>query len=80
MWNCLAAVFLASGWHYAGYLIGTKDIGYMPQEIALYPDLTVHDNLTIFGKLFGLNRSELSRNESELLEFIDLSEKRDCQR
>ncbi|UCH88859.1 MAG: ABC transporter ATP-binding protein [Thermoplasmata archaeon] len=54
-----------------------QDIGYMPQETALYPDLTVHDNLTIFGKIFGLSNSELARNEKELLDFINLHEKRD---
>ena len=43
-----------------------KDIGYMPQETALYPDLTVHDNLTIFGKIFGLNKADIARNEKEL--------------
>lgn len=54
-----------------------SDIGYMPQETALYSDLTVHDNLMIFGKIFGLSNAELARNEEELLKFIDLGEKRD---
>jgi ABC-2 type transport system ATP-binding protein len=53
-----------------------QDIGYMPQETALYPDLTVHDNLVVFGKIFGLTNSELVQNENELLEFIDLHKKR----
>ena len=53
-----------------------KDIGYMPQETALYPDLTVHDNLTIFGKIFGLNKADIARNEKELLDFIELHDKR----
>jgi ABC-2 type transport system ATP-binding protein len=53
-----------------------KDIGYMPQETALYPDLTVHDNLMIFGKIFELSNSEIARNEKELLDFIALHEKR----
>jgi ABC-2 type transport system ATP-binding protein len=53
-----------------------KDIGYMPQETAMYLELTVHDNLMTFGKIYGLSSSELARNETELLEFIDLTEKR----
>ena len=54
-----------------------SEIGYMPQEIALYDDLTVHDNLSTFGKIYGLSNEEIARNEKELLDFIELHEKRD---
>jgi ABC-2 type transport system ATP-binding protein len=52
------------------------DVGYMPQETALYQDLTVHDNLMIFGKIFGMSNTELLKSEKELLDFIDLHAKR----
>ena len=29
-------------------------IGYVPQELAIYPDLTARENLRFFGRLYGL--------------------------
>jgi len=37
-------------------------IGVVPQEIALYPSLTVKENLTFFGKLYGLKGLELQES------------------
>ena len=31
-------------------------IGYMPQETALYLDLTVHDNIRLFGEVYGMSK------------------------
>jgi len=53
------------------------DIGYMPQETALYPDLTVHQNMAFFGEIFGLSKREIGEREKDLLAFINLSEWRD---
>jgi ABC-2 type transport system ATP-binding protein len=47
-------------------------IGYMPQETALYVGLTVHQNLSFFGRVFGLERAEIAERERQLLAFIDL--------
>ncbi|TFG14202.1 MAG: ABC transporter ATP-binding protein, partial [Promethearchaeota archaeon] len=33
-------------------------IGYMPQAISLYPDLSVKESLHFFGKIFGMNHKE----------------------
>jgi len=54
-----------------GYVLGKKvpnrsvlpEIGYMPQETALYLDLTVHGNLTLYGELFGLSKSRIAERE-----------------
>ena len=35
------------------------EIGFVPQEIAIYPDLTAKENLRFFGKLYGLSGPEL---------------------
>ena len=53
------------------------EIGYMPQETALYLDLTVHGNLTLYGELFGLSRSRIAERETELLEFVALQKWKD---
>jgi ABC-2 type transport system ATP-binding protein len=68
-----------------GFVLGRKvpdrsilpEIGYMPQETALYLDLTVHGNLTLYGELFGLSRSRIAEREKELLEFVALQKWRD---
>jgi ABC-2 type transport system ATP-binding protein len=52
-------------------------IGYMPQETALYIGLTVHQNLSFFGRIFGLSRAEVAERERQLLAFIDLEKWRD---
>jgi ABC-2 type transport system ATP-binding protein len=47
-------------------------VGYMPQETALYVDLTVRENLELFGRLYGIPRGQLSGRIRELLEFVSL--------
>ncbi|MCK4455631.1 MAG: ABC transporter ATP-binding protein [Thermoplasmata archaeon] len=56
----------------------SHQIGYMPQEIAIYPDLTVHDNVRFFGEVYGLSKKEIEKREEELLDFAGLTEKRDA--
>ena len=34
-------------------------VGYVPQEIAIYPDLTATENLRFFAKLYGIEGNEL---------------------
>ncbi len=55
----------------------SPNIGYMPQETAMYLGLTVHQNLEFFGKLFGMNRDRIEVKEKELLDFVDLADWRD---
>jgi ABC-2 type transport system ATP-binding protein len=50
----------------------TPLIGYMPQETALYLDLTVRENLAFFGKIFGLSKGKVKEREKALLKFINL--------
>jgi ABC-2 type transport system ATP-binding protein len=52
-------------------------IGYMPQETALYLDLTVHGNLTLYGELFGLSKSRIAEREKALLDFVALQKWKD---
>lgn len=50
-------------------------VGYVPQEIALYPDLTARENLAFLGRLYRLRGSGLARRVSAVLELTDLSER-----
>ncbi|MBR3206780.1 MAG: ABC transporter ATP-binding protein, partial [Bacillus sp. (in: Bacteria)] len=47
-------------------------IGIVPQEIALYLDLSAKENLTFWGKMYGLKGEELKSRVQEILELIGL--------
>jgi lipooligosaccharide transport system ATP-binding protein len=50
-------------------------IGVCPQEDTLDTELTVRDNLYVYGRYFGLPRKEVRQRVDELLEFVQLTEK-----
>jgi ABC-2 type transport system ATP-binding protein len=52
-------------------------ISYMPQETAVYSDLTVHENLEMFAGLYSMDKSSFARRENELLSMTDLEERKD---
>jgi lipooligosaccharide transport system ATP-binding protein len=54
-------------------------IGVVPQQDTLDTELTVEDNLVIYGRYFGMKRSEARRRAGELLEFVQLSDRASSQ-
>jgi len=50
-------------------------IGVCPQEDTLDTELTVRDNLVVYGRYFGIPRAEVAERADELLEFVQLTEK-----
>jgi ABC-2 type transport system ATP-binding protein len=52
-----------------------KSLGVVPQEIALYEDLSARENLNFWGKMYGLRGSALKMRVSEVLETIGLSDR-----
>lgn len=50
-------------------------IGVVPQEIALYEDLTARENLIFWGQMYGLSGKSLSDRVDEVLEQIGLTDK-----
>jgi len=51
--------------------------GVSPQEDNLDPDFTALQNLTTFARYFGIPKKDARRRAEELLDFMQLSEKRD---
>lgn len=49
-------------------------VGYMPQDVALYGDLTVRQNIRLFGELHDMSGADIAVREAELLELIGLVE------
>jgi len=52
-------------------------IGVVPQENNLDPDFTVHKNLTVYARYFKIEPKLASQRADELIEFMQLKEKRD---
>jgi ABC-2 type transport system ATP-binding protein len=50
-------------------------LGVVPQDIALYLNLSARQNLDFFGRMYGLGGAELQRRVDEVLEFIDLRDR-----
>jgi ABC-2 type transport system ATP-binding protein len=67
----------------AGHVVGDGDVapraqvGYVPQDVALYPDLTARENLRFFGKLYRLRGRALRERVEEVLDLIALRDRGD---
>jgi ABC-2 type transport system ATP-binding protein len=51
-------------------------LGVVPQEIALYKDLTALENLHFFGEIYGLSSQQCRQRTDDLLHFVGLYERR----
>ena len=66
------------------YLLGWKmpsarvrsQLGYMPQDFAVYDDLTVLQNLDFFGGLYELRRAQVRDRADELLDLVQLADRK----
>src|SRR5436309_7341184 len=61
-----------AGWH----TNARADVGVVPQEIALYPNLSSHENLTVFGRYLGLNGKALDDAIARALDWAALSDRK----
>jgi lipooligosaccharide transport system ATP-binding protein len=52
-------------------------LGVCPQLDTLDMEITVRENLTVYGRYFGLSRAECARRADELLSFVQLTDKAD---
>ena len=56
--------------------ISLAQLGYMPQQQSMYPNYTVEEFIAYMGALHGMKREETLRKMNELLELLELEEKR----
>ena len=56
---------------------GKQAIGLVPQDLAIYPDLTAKENLAFFGSLYGMRGAALSNRIGQVLEMVGLSDRAD---
>lgn len=49
-----------------------RNIGYMSQRFSLYGDLTVKENIQLFGGIYGLKRAEIRQKTDAILERLTL--------
>ena len=52
-----------------------RELGVVPQELALYGDLTARENLHFFGELYGLRGADLRERVKSVLTAVALEEK-----
>ena len=50
-------------------------LGVVPQDIALYPDLSARENLNFWGKMYGLRGAQLTARVDEVLDIIGLKDR-----
>jgi ABC-2 type transport system ATP-binding protein len=50
-------------------------IGYVPQDLAIYPDLSARENLVFFARLYGMPTAEAKRRSEEVLELTGLADR-----
>jgi len=68
----------------AGHDVGTeveavkRSIGYMSQRFSLYEDLTVRENIRLYGAIYGLDRRTLKARTTELLTRLRLESRQDA--
>ena len=56
-----------------------KRIGFMPQDVSLYEDLTPLEQCMFFGRLNGMSKKEAKKSGEDLLEFFGLKERMNSQ-
>lgn len=52
-----------------------RNVGLVPQDLAIYPDLSARENLRFFGRLYGMDATLLGKRIEEVLEVIGLTDR-----
>ena len=81
--NCIAGLLKPTSGHaaVAGHDVvadgkaARSNLGVVPQELALYEDLSAIENLRYWGRAYGVSGSQLETRVDEVLEYIGLSDR-----
>ncbi|MCH4895998.1 ABC transporter ATP-binding protein [Marinilabiliaceae bacterium JC040] len=55
-----------------------KRIGYMSQKFSLYEDLTVYENIRLYGGIYGIKEKDIKPRAYDLLENLNFLDKKDA--
>lgn len=80
MLSCLLAPTSGNAWVMGHSIVddqtGVKrSIGVVPQELALYEDMSARENLTFWGRMYSMSGPDLARRVDEVLALIGLEER-----
>lgn len=80
MLSCLLAPTAGNAWVMGHSIVdgqrGVKEaIGVVPQELALYEDMSARENLTFWGRMYSLSGATLKRRVDEVLDLIGLADR-----
>src|SRR3989304_6734355 len=51
-----------------------RSIGYMSQKFSMYDDLTIKENITFFGGIYGLSKIRIKEKTTQLIQELQLEE------
>ncbi|MDO5726171.1 MAG: ABC transporter ATP-binding protein [Tissierellia bacterium] len=57
--------------------LNMHEIGYVPQELAIYPDLSVLDNLLFFAAIYKIPKQDAIKRANQLMDRVKLIDKKD---
>jgi len=53
-----------------------RQVGIVPQDLAIYEDLTTYENICYFGRLYGLRGEKLKESVNKAMEFVGLLDRK----
>ncbi|XP_043911530.1 ABC transporter G family member 23-like isoform X2 [Protopterus annectens] len=59
---------------FPGHEVPGRMVGYMPQDLALYHEISISETFYFFGRIHGMSTSEIKQRTSFLIAFLNLPE------
>lgn len=62
-----------------GSIDARRQIGYMPQQLSVYPGLSALENVLFFGRMYHMAETDLQQRAIEVLQMVELMHRKDDQ-